>query len=302
MLSRFSIAGSFARLALALCVAAFLFACNNQGERKPLEEPAPAPRKIELPQVVGNEPGKLGQDVRFNIGAASDYYNALAAFEMKTRSVGTQDGGGEPPRERRVNMDLRQEHGGDFRFDLQMSVQGSPEVNGESGMTMMRKDGYTFFKIADQDQFMRRKASRGTELSRLIRTDALQGYLEFLQQTSKFVVGRNTHLGRPVRVYTVVESMPIDESPGYQGPDIASSEVKGNVWVDEGSGLVVKVDVEVARESHDMGQGPVRIVEHEQLEIVSIGNVTPIVAPENYMDGRDEYSTPEMEVPNFLGK
>ena len=287
---------------LALCLVIGAAACDSDSkERKPLREPAPVTQsKPELPRIVGESPGKLGQEVAFNLGKASDYYSALTSFEMKATTEATMEGGGNPPGKTWQEVVVRQAHGGDYDLNLDLIVDGSREYNGRAGFSAIRREGYFYFKTDESDRYFRRKAKPSMTVSYLVPMDTMQGYLDFMQRGAKFLISRATHLGRPVRVYKIVEALPFEDNPSYSGKPLAKSDMKGEIWVDEGSGLVVKIDFTMMRESYDLGAGPVKSVQHEMFELTKIGDIGPIYQPEKYYEGQDEFSPPEMKVPALI--
>lgn len=288
---------------LALCLVIGAAACDSGSkERKPLREPAPVTKvKPELPKIVGDSPGKLGQEVAFNLGKASDYYNALTSFEMKATTEATVEGGGGPPGKTWQEVVVRQAHGDDYDLNLDLIVDGSAEYNGRAGFSAIRRDGYFYFKTSESNRYFRRKAKPSMTVSYLVPMDTMQGYLDFMQHGAKFVISRGMHLGRPARIYKIVEALPFEENPSYKGKPLSKSDMKGEIWVDEGSGLVVKIDFTMMRESYDLGAGPLKSVQHEMFELTKIGDIGPIYQPEDYYEGEDEFSPPEMKVPALLG-
>lgn len=291
--------GTALAAALWLCVGA----CESGNEeRKPLrtEPPVTNVKKPELPGIVGEQPGKLGQEVAFNLGKASDYFNALTAFEMKATTELDTTGGGRPPAHVWQEIVVKQAHDDDYELTLDLIVDGSREYNGRTGFEAIRTDGYFYFKTRDRPAFFRRKAKPSMVVSDLVPMDKLQGFLDFVQRGAKFLIGRDTHLGRPVRVYKIVESLPVDQFPTYGGRPLSDSDIRGEIWVDEGTGLVVKVDTYMERESLDAGQGSIKAVQHDTFELTKIGDIGPIKQPEKFYEGRDEFSPPEMKVPALI--
>lgn len=240
---------------------------------------------------------EVGDKVAFDLAHAADFFNQLTAFELKSTQqvqIEAPDGSGGVSSQTLI---LRQSLGPDFYMEFSVDARPKGRPVQQSGYTAVRTGGYLYFQAVGGEKYFRREATPQMVASAYVKLDQLQGYLSFMQAGGRFVSSRKDFLGRPAREYRMVSAVSLTENPLYEGNPVSKSTQRGEVWIDEASGLVLKLILVVDRESKD-DDGIVRIYRQiDRFEITRVGSPGEIQAPRNYYEAGTDIPQDPVQVP-----